>query len=695
MSTTVTVFETRYISSLVSKLVDVAIVLPLEEALERHWPTDAHFVPYDAGGVRLTKKDLGNKKVAETIRMNLLVWDMDGPPHPTDPEITHWWTPEWWEGQQALLSQVGDWIENIAWYITKGGYRVILVPPRPLRLAEWRTLYKLRTEQLQAAGIVPDPQCTDWTRFYRLPRVCRERRQVTESPEHWGWEWEGQASDFAAPPVKLEAGERNGFLASLAGSYIREGAKPEVWGQWLEEANLELLEQPLDDEEVSRVAASISNYAETPEGSVANGGDVELAQLLVDSLGEVLSDRDTVFAYKPGEGYWHAHPEIELKKNLVETWEGAPIQGTTKTIRFNDRRLKDIVDMVKVRTHQHGFFDDAPVGVVAFNDGMVWDHGTYRAADGEDRLQWHLDISSEMAQQGAPATRWQAFLDEMVADAASQLTLQEFFGATLTRIAVRYSKALFMKGEGSNGKSVVCSVLKGLLPRQVVCSISPHKLEAPYFLAEVAGASLNVVEELPRNELVHSEAFKAVISGSTVEAARKYGHPFTFMSQAACLFAGNNMPAVSDFSWGFWRRILMVDFPVIISAARADTRLVDKILAADKGALVAWSLKGAERLLAQGHYTEGEVSKRLVKEWRHSTDSVSEWLSNRGLQQFHSKAGQMVSAITLLADYRSWAVMQGLRPLALKGFQERLVRLGLKSELVKGQVSVMLPAVTH
>lgn len=656
----VTVFPTRYVAAVVSQYVDLAVELPIDQAFSRAWGTDAHFVPYQAQGVRLTKRDLTDKQLAQNVRMNLLVWDVDGPPHPTDPEIKHWYTPEWWAVQHRKLSRV-EWIENIAWYVTRGGYRIVLAPPRPLRLAEWRALYKLRTTQLQAAGIVPDPQCTDWTRFYRLPRVLRGGIAVVE-PD----------GDFLAVATPLETGARNGFLASVAGYWVQEGITLEVWEAWLRETNTDILDEPLPEEEVATVSTSIATYS--TEHAMTNGGDAEIADMLIASLGQVVTDRDTIHSYTGGT--WYGHTESELKKQMVERWEGAQIQGSTKYLRFTSTRAKEILEMVKFKTLQTGYFDHVHPGVVAFRGGVVWDHGQFRPGTPEDCLLWALDVDAQQVR--TKPVHFLAFLEQMVPDEDSRSTLQEFMGATLVQSAVRYAKALFLKGEGANGKSVFCDILAGLLPWRRVCSISPQKLEHPYFVAEIAGTALNVVEELPKHELVQSETFKAVVSGSRVEAARKFGQPFAFQSHAACLFAGNNLPAVSDFSWGFWRRVLMVEFPVILTERQQDIELAQRLLRLEKPMIAGWALEGASRLIQQGHYTVGTRSLELIKKWRHTSDSVSEWVSNRGLERFPQ--GKPIPAMVLLQDYRTWAQSQGLKPLGLGGFQERLMRLGLRTE---------------
>ena len=169
-----TVLPTRYLPSPEAESwtrSDVAVAMALPEALTKPWPTDAHLVAYEpvtidgVGPLRLTYRALSE---GVSVRMALLLGDLDGPDHKA--------TDEWRTETLAKIEASG-----LAYYETRGGYRVLATLAEPITLSEpsdaddWTRLYQGWIVQLKAEhGLEIDPACADWTRLYRLPCVRRE-----------------------------------------------------------------------------------------------------------------------------------------------------------------------------------------------------------------------------------------------------------------------------------------------------------------------------------------------------------------------------------------------------------------------------------------------------------------------------------------------------------------------------------------
>jgi putative DNA primase/helicase len=70
---------------------------------------------------------------------------------------------------------------------------------------------------------------------------------------------------------------------------------------------------------------------------------------------------------------------------------------------------------------------------------------------------------------------WEEAVHTIVGDAEYIQIIQEFFGLCMTRET--YDKALFLIGEGSNGKSTLLDVLKGILGDDNTCEVQLEQLE--------------------------------------------------------------------------------------------------------------------------------------------------------------------------------------------------------------------------
>jgi hypothetical protein len=159
-------------------------VCELSSALLRSWKTDAHFAAYETpNGRRLTREALDRGK---RIALGAVVFDIDCPLVHGSPTPA----PDAWRAE--LLEQVGalaDSHPDPFVYMTRGGARIVYTQAEPTVLTSqadaqrWSQHYMVACAYLERRfGIVADPACKDWQRFYRLPRATRE---PGGKPESW------------------------------------------------------------------------------------------------------------------------------------------------------------------------------------------------------------------------------------------------------------------------------------------------------------------------------------------------------------------------------------------------------------------------------------------------------------------------------------------------------------------------------
>ncbi len=165
-----------------------AMYMPLFEALERRWSSDAHFASYSAPGQprRLARPE-SILAMADRggIAMVLAVFDLDAPDHKA--------SEEWGVGQLESIEAARRAHPGLFVYQTRGGYRLVwrLGTPVLLRTAECAGRWRLRYQRwccylARAFGLVADPSCADWTRLYRLPHATREEGGTPEERPSWG-----------------------------------------------------------------------------------------------------------------------------------------------------------------------------------------------------------------------------------------------------------------------------------------------------------------------------------------------------------------------------------------------------------------------------------------------------------------------------------------------------------------------------
>jgi P4 family phage/plasmid primase-like protien len=183
------------------------------------------------------------------------------------------------------------------------------------------------------------------------------------------------------------------------------------------------------------------------------------------------------------------------------------------------------------------------------------------------------------------------------------LALQEGMAATLMGIAPRYQRAFCLMGRAGAGKSRIPAILEGLLPEDCRSTVPPWDWKDKFLPAQMHGKLLNVAGEIAEKRKIAGDIFKLVVEGSPITAQHKNHPPFTFKPVAAHWFCGNHLPSTDDFSAGFTRRWLFLDFNKQVDGQRKDVSIAETILEKEREQIVAWALQGLERLKRNKDYT--------------------------------------------------------------------------------------------
>ena len=157
-------------------------IIPLAEALDREYKTDAHAVGYIvtrdghalAAQPRLTKPGLDYaRQLGFDVTFNTILVDIDNPDHGA-------WTEDALEASIERLAA----LPSCAWYTTRGGLHIVqpLATPVPIDVAE---LY-IRSffYEVQDAGFAVDWSTTDWTRHFRMPFAKRSGKVFAPQLDH-------------------------------------------------------------------------------------------------------------------------------------------------------------------------------------------------------------------------------------------------------------------------------------------------------------------------------------------------------------------------------------------------------------------------------------------------------------------------------------------------------------------------------
>jgi len=219
------------------------------------------------------------------------------------------------------------------------------------------------------------------------------------------------------------------------------------------------------------------------------------------------------------------------------------------------------------------------------------------------------------------------FLNQVLPEEDVRIFLQEFIGYTLMPDC-RFEKAIFMHGNGSNGKSTFAKIVSQLHEKTV--SLDLDNLSG-FGLSPIIGASLIFIDETPGK--VNEQALKKIISGNLIKIDRKYKESLHYCPTAKLLILGNNFPTINDLSNGVWRRLTIVNFTQNFAGSDADPQLVDKIVNKELSGILNWSLSGLISLIRRGHFSDIPAgSIEAIEVEKKASNPVLQWVEENEIR---------------------------------------------------------------
>jgi putative DNA primase/helicase len=193
--------------------------------------------------------------------------------------------------------------------------------------------------------------------------------------------------------------------------------------------------------------------------------------------------------------------------------------------------------------------------------------------------------------------------------------LQELFGSTL--VGKTYDHTLHsMRGEGSNGKSVLLHVLSKILhpffatlDKEVLLNAnrdSSAGAASPH-LAVLHGLRSGWVSESKQNKTLAEAQVKKLTGGDKIRARDLYKASIEWQPTHKLMLATNHKPYVRGTDNGVWRRLRIVPFNACFTSDAInnaphtypiDTEMGAKLVEQSPG-ILAWLVRGAERWWAR------------------------------------------------------------------------------------------------
>jgi putative DNA primase/helicase len=267
----------------------------------------------------------------------------------------------------------------------------------------------------------------------------------------------------------------------------------------------------------------------------------------------------------------------------------------------------------------------------------------------------------------ATCPKWLKTLEEIFEGDQEKITLlQEFIGLCLTT-ETKFEKALFLLGDGANGKSVILFILQCLLGEDNYSAIPLEKFGDYHYLANLFGKLANITIETNVKSSVYDSTFKAIVSGDTITADAKFKHPFVFRPHCKLIFALNNLPQVNDKTSAFFRRLLILRFNKVFTESEQNKNLKFELIKEIDG-IFLWSLQGFKRLRERRHFEIPLEMKNEIEEYKKDNNNILLFVED----QCEFDVNFEISKDDLYQFYSDWCRKNSYLPSAKKKFGKEL-----------------------
>jgi len=490
---------------------------------------------------------------------------------------------------------------------------------------------------------------------------------------------------------KIAEGGRNDYLASLAGTMRRRGMSRNGIEAALQIENQERCLPPIPEDEVRKIAGSITRYPPGPSGDDFMNlkfTDLGNARRIDHLFGKDLRFCEIIQTWFLWNGEQWRPDEINEVRTLAHEISNILLMEATH-MRDEEKQEKVKRHALSSQSHSRisGMIEEAKALLPIVPQDMDKDlhlfncgGGTIDLRAGEVREHRREDMITRIApviyDPAATCPLWIKFLHEIMLGNIRMIRfLQKMVGYALT--GYTSEQCIFvLHGTGCNGKSTFVSTLKHLFGNYAV-QTSPETFMVkreqgiPSDLARLRGVRLVVAAETDQGRRLSESLIKQISGGDAISARELFGKWFEFVPAMKFWLVTNHKPVIRGTDQAIWRRIRLIPFNYTVPENLKDEALPEKLLAELSG-ILNWAIEGCLAWQTEGLGIPEEV-REATCEYREEMDLLGGFMSERCILNPNYKT----AASELYAHYKAWCQENNEEPVTSNLFGRLLTERGL------------------
>ncbi len=271
----------------------------------------------------------------------------------------------------------------------------------------------------------------------------------------------------------------------------------------------------------------------------------------------------------------------------------------------------------------------------------------------------------------AECPNWEQFISQVVYP-DDLATIQEWSGF-LFLPDYRFHKLLWVHGAGRNGKGVWQRTMEAILGESNISSVGLEEFDGThrFALTQLYGKLFNPCSEPTTNRILQTALLKKATGQDTIEAEIKGKQArIQFRNYSKITVLANKFPKVTDTTTAFKERRLFIKFPNEFTG-KDQIQNVEKnwlVINDEKAGILNWMLKGLQRLLSQGYFTESKTQLETEIEFFRASDTISAFLTEMAILD----KNRVTTRNEAFEAYKNYCDVLCLDPEPEKKFTQRL-----------------------
>ncbi len=382
---------------------------------------------------------------------------------------------------------------------------------------------------------------------------------------------------------------------------------------------------------------------------------------VIEEKAPLIFAHETFFRYQ--SGYYRAVEEPEIRQEMME-------------VLGHDSRsflIGDGVQLLKDKCFVRGEELDPP-GFLNL-ENCILDTSQLKTLDHSPDSLCTVRVPISL-DENAKCPLWEQTLNEILPDPELQSLMREIFAYSLTA-DTSLQKGFLWLGHGSNGKSLVASVLEAMVGVENVSSVPLHEFGSRFQLSAIQGKLVNLCSEIEKRGAISDGVIKAVITGDPILLERKFYNPTKMRPYCKLIVLSNDFPTNNDGSHGFFRRWLVLPFQTHFDEDSQDKTLAKRIISEELPGVLLWALEGLARLKERKRFTEPQVCKDKLLEFRKVSDPILSFRDDCLILRpdDHTNGPLDDHAPDIYRKYSEWCIEVGHHRLSRQKFYVSLERV--------------------